>query len=98
MSRQRDIESEKLYCRTVRAQVLRRWVSCSFDPCSPECTYLAGREARILEFDYEGNGLMAHEPQGGARRGPIDHFSDPGRNFGVKPHPISHPPTFSEGK
>jgi hypothetical protein len=29
---------------------------------------------------------------------PIDHFGYPGRNFGVKPHPISRPPAFSEGK
>lgn len=29
---------------------------------------------------------------------PIDHFSDPGRNIGVKLHPISRPPAFSECK
>ena len=29
---------------------------------------------------------------------PIDHFGYPGRNFGVKPHPISRPPAFSECK
>jgi hypothetical protein len=47
--------------------------------------------AAASERDGDGSSILG-------RLIPIDHFGDPGRNFRVKPHPISRPPAFSECK